>query len=67
MELNGRFEGEGSGLVSRVAGISPRIVGTTYIQLVHLVLERRSLQPKALCCPALAGYSSGDRYQCVYN
>jgi hypothetical protein len=47
------------GPVPRAAGFSPGILSTTNVQLVHLVLECCSLQPKALCCPALAGNSPG--------
>jgi hypothetical protein len=38
---------------------SARIVGSSDVQLAHLVLERRTFESEALSCSAFAGYSSG--------
>jgi hypothetical protein len=44
-------------------GPSLRIVGTTHVQLVHLVLERCSFQSEALCGSTWAGDSPRGAFQ----
>ena len=38
---------------------SARIVGSTDVQLAHLVLERRAFESEVLCGSTFAGYFSG--------
>src|ERR1700739_1302225 len=51
----------------RATALLLRIVSTTNVQLVHLVLECCSLQSQALCRSALAGDSPGGGYQSINN
>src|SRR3984957_4476728 len=47
--------------------ISVRIVGSTDVQLAHLVLERCAFESEALCRSTFAGYSSGSVFQSTDN
>src|SRR5208282_472539 len=46
---------------------SARIVGSTDVQLAHLVLERCAFESEALCRSTFAGYSSGRVFQSTDN
>jgi hypothetical protein len=61
--LTGRSSEAFRNNVSRAAELLLGIRSTTDVELVHLVLERCSLQAEALCGSALAGDSPRDGFQ----